>query len=261
MEKRNPFGSQTQPEWFIAVGEKSVGPITAAEVHERVIAGDLTWISYVWKDGMSDWARICDVPAFQAAIPPKPSAKPQATPPNPPAKKIQPKEWFLYYNEAQQGPYTEDEILGLGGIGKITSDAYAWKDGMADWEKIGSLSVFSKVFKTQTPAASGGSSEKRAHSRKPILAKVMIAEGDRIMVGMARDISIGGMQVLADYVPSKTGARLKLNISPPEITNSIFQPFVAEGVVVRLHEDRRGFSFRFDELSASARQIIERVIA
>ena len=78
---------------------------------------------------------------------------------------------------------------------------------------------------------------------------------------MARDISIGGMQVLSDFVPSKVGSRLKLNISPPEPTSPAFTPFVAEGLVVRLHDDRRGFSFRFDELSAGARQIIERILA
>lgn len=252
-----------QPEWFISVGDKSIGPMSAAEVYERVMGGELTWISYIWKDGMADWVRICDVPAFQAAVPPKPAAKPQAVPPASPSKKIQPKEWFLYFNDSQHGPFTEDEILGMGGVGKISSDAFAWKDGMADWEKISSLSSFSKVFKSSAPSApsSGGGSEKRAFSRKPILAKIMIAEGEKIIVGVARDISIGGMQVLSDYVPSKAGSRLKLNISPPELTNPTFQAFVAEGVVVRVHEDRRGFSFRFDELSSSARQIIERVIA
>ena len=103
--------------------------------------------------------------------------------------------------------------------------------------------------------------QKRIGPRKPILAKVMIAEGEKILVGMARDISIGGMQVLSDFLPTKVGSRLKLNVSPPEPTNSSFTPFVAEGLVVRLLEDRRGFSFRFDELSPNARQIIERIVA
>jgi hypothetical protein len=260
MDNRTPFGSQA--EWFVAVGEKSVGPVTASEVYERVMAGELTWISYVWKDGMPDWQRVCDVPAFQAAVPPKPSAKPQTVPPGPPTKKIQPKEWFLYFNESQHGPFGEDEIRGMAGVGKITEDAFAWKDGMSDWEKISTLSTFGNVFKTSsTPSTpSGSGSEKRASPRKPILAKVMIAEGDRIIVGMGRDISIGGMQVLCEYVPTKVGAKLKLNVSPPEITRPAFQPFVAEGHVVRVHDDRRGFSFRFDELSGSARQIVERLI-
>jgi hypothetical protein len=259
MDNRTSFG--TQAEWFVAVGDKSVGPVTASEVYERIMAGELTWISYVWKDGMADWQRVCDVPTFQAAVPPKPAAKPQSVPPAPPAKKIQPREWFLFFNESQQGPFGEDEIRGMAGVGKITADAFAWKDGMSDWERIASLSTFSGVFQASAAAASASGAEKRASPRKPVLAKVMIAEGDRIIVGVGRDISIGGMQVLGDYVPTKVGAKLKLNISPPEITNPTFQPFVAEGVVVRVHDDRRGFSFRFDELSTSARQIIERMIA
>lgn len=260
MENRTPFGEQTKAEWFIAMGEQSVGPMTASEIYERIIGGELTWISYVWKEGMGEWARIADVPTFQAAVPPPPAMKPKAQPPAPPptSKKLQAREWFLYYNESQYGPFTEEEVQGLAGVGKITSESFVWKDGMSDWEKIGSLAHFAPVLKSMPKKES--SSEKRASPRKPVLAKVIIAEGDKILVGMARDISIGGMQVLADFVPSKVGSRLKLNISPPEPTNASFLPFVAEGLVVRLHDDRRGFSFRFDELSANARQIIERLL-
>ncbi len=266
MENRSPFAEQTQAEWFIAVGEKSIGPMTASEVYDRVIAGELTWISFVWKEGMGDWQRLADVPAFKAAMPPPPATKPKAQPPAPPmaSKKIQIKEWFLYYNDSQFGPYTEDEIEGMAGIGKINPETFAWKDGLSDWEKIGSLSHFSELFKNTPPRGTAvpesAGSEKRLYSRKPVLAKVILAEGDKIIVGMARDISIGGMQVLSDFVPSKVGSKLKLNVSPPEPNHPLFTPFVAEGVVVRLHEDRRGFSFRFDELSTAARQVIERIL-
>lgn len=264
MQNQAPFGGQTAQEWFISVGDKSVGPMSASEVYERVMAGELTWISYVWKEGMGDWQRLADVSTFQAAMPPKPAAKPSAQPPTPPAaKKIQPKVWFLYFNESQYGPYTEDEVLGMAGVGKINVETFAWKDGMSDWEKIATLGNFAGSFAGKSaaaPAASASGAEKRAYSRKPVLAKTMIAEGEKLIIGMARDISIGGMQVLSEFVPSKVGSRLKLNISPPEPTNANFLPFVAEGVVVRIHDDRRGFSFRFDELSSSARQIIERLI-
>jgi hypothetical protein len=271
MENRAPFGGETQAEWFIAMGDQSVGPMSASDVYDRVIAGELTWISYIWKEGMGEWARIADVATFKAAVPPPPAVKPKARPPSPPPmeKKLASREWFLYYNDSQYGPFTEEEVQGLAGVGKITVDSLVWKDGMSDWEKIGTLTHFRNYFvnvvaksaaleKTVTIDKTG--EQKRAGQRKPVLAKVMIAEGDKILIGMARDISIGGMQVLSDYLPSKVGSRLKLNISPPEPAGSSFLPFVAEGVVVRLLEDRRGFSFRFDELSTSARQIIERIV-
>jgi hypothetical protein len=274
MENRAPFGGQTQAEWFIAIGDQSVGPMSASDVYDRVMAGELTWVSYVWKDGMGEWARIADVPTFKAAVPPPPALKPQALPPAPPpaTKRLQTREWFLFYNDSQYGPFTEEEVQGLAGVGKITPESFVWKDGMSDWEKIGSLTHFAAYFKNVVAKAAAlektvsldknpEPANQRVGPRKPILAKVIIAEGDQILVGMARDISIGGMQVLSEFLPSKVGSRLKLNVSPPEPTSAAFTPFVAEGLVVRLLEDRRGFSFRFDELSASARQIIERIVS
>lgn len=271
MENRAPFGGQTQAEWFIAIGDRSVGPLSASDVYDRVIAGELTWVSYVWKEGMGEWTRIADVPTFKAAVPPPPTAKPAAQPPGPPPveKKLQNREWFLFYNESQYGPFTEEEVQGLASVGKITPESFVWKDGMSDWEKIGSLMHFSAYFRNVVAKAAAlektatidKNADARVAPRKPILAKIMIAEGDKIIVGMGRDISIGGMQVLSEYLPTKVGARLKLNISPPEPRSSAFTPFVAEGSVVRVLEDRRGFSFRFDELSTTARQIVERIVA
>ncbi len=262
MQTKTPFSGQNVAEWFISIGEKSIGPMTAGEVYDRVMAGELTWISYVWKEGMSDWQRLADVPTFQSAVPPPPAAKPKATPPAPPAKNIQPKIWFLYFNESQHGPFSEDEVVGMTGAGKIDTESFAWKDGMSGWEKISSVAEFkSKFTGAPSSAAASAGSEKRLYSRKPVLAKIMIAEGDKLIVGMARDISIGGMQVLSEFVPSKVGSRLKLNVSAAELTNPPFLPFVAEGLVVRIHDDKRGFSFRFEDLSTSARQIIEQMLS
>ncbi|MBC7387352.1 MAG: DUF4339 domain-containing protein [Cryobacterium sp.] len=276
MENRGTFQGQTQPEWFIAIGEKSVGPMSAPEVYERVVAGELTWISYAWKEGMGDWARLCDIPTFQSAVPPPPVAKPKAQPPAMPTKKIQPKVWFLFFNESQHGPFSEDEIEGMLGAGKANGETFVWKDGMSDWERLDSVHAFSTATASATHSGSSSAaisgnqsrtgevspagSEKRLYSRKPLLAKIMIVDGDQLLVGMARDVSVGGMQVLSEFVPSKVGSKLKLNISPSDPANPSFLPFVAEGLVVRLHEDRRGFSFRFEELSSSARQIIERIL-
>lgn len=255
------FAGDNHPQWFIAVGDKSIGPMTGAEVYDRVVSGEISWAHYVWKEGQSEWKRICDIPTFQAAVPPPPSQKPQATPPAPPGKaKVQPKEWFLYSDDSQSGPFTVDEVKSMLSVGKTDTEAFAWKDGMADWEKIGTIAALSSGVKT--PAVPGaGRGEKRAHKRGPVIAKILIAEGSQFYVGLGRDVSIGGMQVMSDYVPAKVGAKLKLNISPPDVANPTFQPFVAEGVVVRILDDRRGFSFRFDELAVAARTVIERIIA
>ena len=83
-----------------------------------------------------------------------------------------------------------------------------------------------------------------------------MAQGNDVGVGVCRDISVGGMQVLTDQIPSAIGKKIKLNVSAP----GQIEPFVAEGVVVRILEDDRGFSFRFEKLSAQSRDSIEKYI-
>jgi len=254
------FAGNPHPEWFVAVGDKSVGPMTAAEVYDRVVSGEITWAHFVWKEGQKEWERICDIATFKAAVPPPPSQKPRATPPAPPVQgKVQAKEWFLFSNDSQTGPFTGDEVKSMVSVGKVEAESFAWKDSMKDWEKISTIAELATGVKPPaTPGAGRG--EKRAHKRGPVIAKVMIADGSSAAVGIGRDVSIGGMQVLSEFVPAKLGVKLKLNVSPPDVTNPAFQPFVAEGVVVRILDDRRGFSFRFEDLPVAARTIIERII-
>ena len=255
------MSTQNKAEWFLAVGDQSVGPLTASDVYDRIVRGEATWVSYVWKEGMPEWTRISEVSGFQSLMPKAPSAKPGAQPPKPPSQtKAQVKEWFLYHTNSQHGPFTEDEVVGMIQVGRVSVEAFAWKDGMKDWEPLSAVATFKAYAKT--PIAPGaGTVEKRQHTRKPLIAKVMIAEGSKVFVGMCRDVSIGGMQVMSDYVPQGVGAKLKLNVSPPDLTNASFQAFVAEGNVVRVLDDRRGFSFRFSDLPAATRAILERIIA
>jgi hypothetical protein len=79
-----------------------------------------------------------------------------------------------------------------------------------------------------------------------------------VIVGVCRDISIGGMQVLTENIPGAAGTRLRMNISPSsQESGRKIEPFVAEGIVVRILEDGRGFSFRFEKLPEPAKQAIE----
>lgn len=259
--KLSLMSAQNKSEWFLAVGDQSVGPLTASEVYERIVRGEASWVSFVWKEGMPEWTRVSDVSGFESLMPKAPVAKPGSQPPKPPGQtKTKSRDWFLYHSNAQHGPFAEDEVIGMVQVGSTGSDVYAWKDGMKDWEPLSLIPAFKAYAKTPvTPGA--GAAEKRAHARRPLIAKVMIAEGSKVFVGMCRDVSIGGMQVMSEYVPQSVGAKLKLNISPPDLTKAAFQAFVAEGTVVRILDDRRGFSFRFSELPAATRTVIERIIA
>jgi hypothetical protein len=91
-----------------------------------------------------------------------------------------------------------------------------------------------------------------------MVAQILMSDEQTVIVGICRDISIGGLQVLTDRAPAPVGSKLKMNISPSgDGSGKGFQPFVAEGVVVRVLEDGRGFSFRFSKLSDAARRSVE----
>jgi c-di-GMP-binding flagellar brake protein YcgR len=92
----------------------------------------------------------------------------------------------------------------------------------------------------------------------------MINERDSaVSTGICRDVSIGGMQVLTERTPGPVGTKIRLNVSPSvaQDAQALFDPFVATGSVVRVLEDGKGFSFRFDSLSDDARNSIEKYIA
>jgi c-di-GMP-binding flagellar brake protein YcgR len=87
------------------------------------------------------------------------------------------------------------------------------------------------------------------------VARLFLSNDKEVVVAVCRDVSIGGMQVLTDHVPGEVGTVLKLNVSPAQDSKAV-KGFVAEGEIVRVLEDGRGFSFRFTRLSEDARKAI-----
>lgn len=298
------------PQWYLAQGETWQGPLSASDVYQRVLDGQIGWADFVWRPGQTAWERICDIKIFQAAVPPlpprgvrqevkevareaakpvvKPAARRSATPPPPPpgmkgheALAPEAKEWFLFQDESQIGPFARSEIERLLKVGTVFGVTHAWKDGMENWiplkdtEEFGDAAGIKKLppkppaFKA--PAGSrmvSGSDrrttprlEQRSSPRRPLVAKILVTQSAELAVAVCRDISVGGMQVLTDRIPGAVGTHIKLNVSSVgSQKNSGIEPFVAEGVVVRHLEDGRGFSFRFERLSDLARKTIERYI-
>ncbi len=279
------------PQWYIASGEQWVGPLAASDVYQKVLDQEITLAHFVWKPGQAAWQRICDTKTFQSAVPALPAAKPVVKKASP-AKRVAPppapseeKTWFLFYNDSQFGPFSNEEISRFISVGKVHKQVYAWKDGMEGWEKLGMVLEFSDAFNDapkgpKPPAAprAGGApagakkgpisavpGDKRQAPRSPMIARLLLANSDSVSVAMCRDVSIGGMQVLTDRIPGAVGARIKMNVSPPKSKGTgggavKFAPFVAEGTIVRHLEDGRGFSFRFTKLSDAARRSIETYI-
>jgi|GEM_PF-330359 len=302
------------PRWFLASGSDSIGPLTASDLYERILLHEITWAHYVWRKGLSAWTRLCDLDEFKAAAPGAPSAVPSSQlaeaarrasqqsrattsaaqskvlPPAALEKQLEPdREWYLYYNDAQFGPFSEPEIERLLRSGRINVRVHAWTSGMEGWTRLMRIETFKTVVDEiggaeETPPAASAAGvktpapgdepvlresvvrEQRKAPRAPMTARLLMSDNREVFESLCRDVSTGGMQVLTSWKPERVGMRLKLNITPrggaggKDRKASPLKPFVAEGQVVRLLEDGRGFSFRFEKLAPEARAAIEEFV-
>ncbi|MCM3443106.1 GYF domain-containing protein [Metabacillus halosaccharovorans] len=67
-----------------------------------------------------------------------------------PIPEQQDNQWMLAYDGQQYGPYTTQDVIGMIRSNQLNKDVtYAWKQGMEQWEIVGSLSAFTQ----QPPSA------------------------------------------------------------------------------------------------------------
>ena len=280
MENSGPFLFKDDSVcWYVAEGEQWTGPMKASEVYEMIQNHQISWVHFVWKKGQPGWQRVCEVAPFEEYAPSQsqPKSKPTDQPPQPAFQGE--RKWFLHYNESQFGPFSHTEVVNSLRIEKITPRVHAWCQGMVNWERIERIAEFQGVgqgtevippqFRKSKKAAQNDSfvqgqqydQQQRIHPRRPLVAKMILSDDQSVILGVCRDISMGGMQVLIDEAPVKTGILIRMNVSPStNETGPTISPFVAEGKVVRILEDGRGFSFRFTKLSDTAKKSIETYI-
>ena len=258
------FNNEGEPEWYLAVGDRHIGPFSAADIYQKILAQEISWAHYIWRKGEAQWQRICDVTTFKVAVPnaPGPIPKPESAIPAKGGKKSaarsehtrnhsmrppgpEERTWFLYYNQTQFGPFSQDEVNRLILVGRVHGRVHAWKNGLPNWERLERLADFKTVLKSaaelpdlhrtrtiELDASLAAQTEgqgaevdvleepsirlnrdKRSALRAPLVAKILMTDEKGVTVGLCRDISIGGMQVLTDRIPGKVGARIRLNVS------------------------------------------------
>lgn len=273
-----------QDRWFSIIGEKSFGPFSEEELISRFQSGELSPAHYVWKDGLNDWVRLVDIQGFQSYFPPKPdknlieALRAPAAPPEVPA----PRDWYLYLNGSQEGPYHQGEVVSFYQTGKVDSQTFVWKVGMDNWQALAQTPELASSLPSQkpavppppagmaqgsqsaapapaqsssqsTPAAATSAENSRSAPRIPITARVLFHDNQLVGEGLCRDLSIGGAQILLDaranpniqVVP--VGSVIKMNLHSEEaVSDGKKVVFTTEAVVVRhLSSGERGFAVRF----------------
>lgn len=54
--------------WWFEQGGNHAGPVTTEELRGRALAGDITPLTLIWREGMLDWQRLAEVPEIAALI-------------------------------------------------------------------------------------------------------------------------------------------------------------------------------------------------
>lgn len=90
MDQKRPELPETA-QWYYLRGGDSCGPVSASELRQLVVSGEIPAESLVWRDGMGDWLPACDLglasrptqPLPPPVVSPAPGAEvpPQATEP------------------------------------------------------------------------------------------------------------------------------------------------------------------------------------
>lgn len=246
-----------QPEWFVAIQSEGTnkvrGPLKAEEVAKLLEAKTLAWVDFIYREKDGNWIRACDHEMFKGLLNTAPAVRPvmktepkMMVPPPPPApvKEVQ---WFLYQNEKQTGPYSTSDLKQMVALGQVTSSAFVWQEEFSEWVSIANAGLQTAQVETKK--------DLRSAPRKALEAQVYATNQSALVSGICRDISVGGMQVVTDQVPVQVGSTIRINVAPT--ANGTLKPFVAEGVVVRILDNQKGFSYRFTGLSEDAKQSIQ----
>src|SRR5439155_12199518 len=50
--------------------------------------------------------------------------------------------WYLVVNGEQVGPFTAQDVRGRHAAGEVDVETYGWREGFADWLRLGSIEDF-----------------------------------------------------------------------------------------------------------------------
>lgn len=242
--------------WYYVLAGERKGPIELEEIQGLIRDNKIGSEDYVWKKGFVNWVQLKTVDELKieesAPIPDVMESVDLLNEIGRDGNCI-----FIKIGvdrggqEVEYGPYSLDLILKLFNENRINAKTFAFIRGMDSWKMLADFGDFEEVFNDTPPPIADD--DRRHYQRKPFIARMYIENNKHVFVGVCRDISTGGMQVLVDHFPGKIGDKIAINVHPE---NTDYH-FVASGEIVRFLDGGQGFSFRFKSLSNDSLGAIE----
>ena len=147
------------------------------------------------------------------------------------------------------GPYNIKMFETFLAENRMNDQTFVFTPGMSDWKQLAEIDYFVSRFNL-TPLLENN--DKRHSIRRPFIARMFFHDNKQLFVGVCRDISIGGMQVLVSDFPLTIGDEIALNVHPENNDHH----FVANGQVGRILDGNQGFFVRFNGLGQKATESI-----
>lgn len=285
--------------WYYVQDSERVGPVSKDELGELIQTKKIDAQTYVWTKGFADWVHLEDIEEFSSYLQEKVEEVPPVKTQDMQDIEEEVEEKFeeieslgleeepllepveeesfedrrdyllkdlvedqasFYIRvgedrdslEVDYGPFNLEDLKKLFHEKRINEKTFIYGKGLVYWVALGDFKDFEEVFSSKKTM----DLEKRRNYRKPFVARMFLSHQEEVFEGLCRDISVGGMQILLDSYPGVPGDFININVHPD---NSDYH-FVARGEVVRILEGKKGFSFRFKELSEGAKEAIEKYL-
>lgn len=163
-KKEEPVLIQEEYQWYYVDRGQSRGPFDQGLFEEMAVNGTIGPKTYIWHPGMESWMhmdetdfgrRLMSIAAtaeFVTLAEPEEDPLSRLEARNEQDKKEQAREeekkqtaagseWFYVHNSRSSGPYA-DEVMGqFIRSGLLDANTYVWKEGMDDWQHLGSTTL------------------------------------------------------------------------------------------------------------------------
>lgn len=266
--------------WYYVENNQRVGPVIEGEFKQLIEDGKIAPTTYIWKKGFENWLQMKDVEemnsfykSLQSDSTPQTTKKSIADIPvmdesSAPKKivdwnKIKDEDQIVMIkvgydrggDEVEYGPFSINQLSRAYEESRINGKTFAFVPGMDNWMFLAELPIFPRITSEIPPTID--EKDRRVHVRKPIVTRIFFHDNQELYEGIARDISVGGMQILVANAPFKVGETVKMNVHPENDEYC----FVANAKVVRVLEGNQGFSVRFDHLDNASQNAISKYIS
>lgn len=148
---------ESAPSYFVERQGQPEGPLSLAQVLERIRDGEVTAATRIWRSGDADWRPAGEDPGLRGALtaeaPVPPPLPPSALPPPLPAAPSV--AWYVERQGRAEGPLSQEAVLEQLRSGRITPRTQIWRSGDPSWQAADEHPELRAAFAGQPPPVTG----------------------------------------------------------------------------------------------------------